>query len=48
MPTHDVVLSNAMHAHGKQALAHFEWMCEKVISMMPLSFVFYLHAAMQV
>jgi pentatricopeptide repeat protein len=29
MLTHDVVPSNAMHAHGKQALAHFEWMCEE-------------------
>jgi pentatricopeptide repeat protein len=30
MLTHDVVPSNAVHAHGKQALAHFEWMCEEV------------------
>jgi pentatricopeptide repeat protein len=45
MPTHDVVPSNAMlggfamHAHGKEALAHFEWMCEEGVDINDATFV---------
>jgi pentatricopeptide repeat protein len=45
MPTHDVVPSNAMlggfamHAHGQEALAHFEWMCEEGVDINDATFV---------
>jgi len=45
MPTHDVVPSNAMlggfamHVHGKEALAHFEWMCEEGVDINDATFV---------
>jgi pentatricopeptide repeat protein len=45
MPTHDVVPSNAMlggfamHAHGKEGLAHFEWMCEEGVDINDATFV---------
>ncbi len=55
MPSQDVVTWTAilggcaMHGHGKEALKHFEQMCDKVYSqMISLLFVFCQLVAMQV
>ncbi len=56
MPSHDVVSWNAIlggfakHGHGKEALRHFEQMCEEGVqpNMISLLFAFCQLVAMQV